>query len=171
MDIKLKNKILVVGFIVVLFIIYEFAISKTIETNKIVSQLTIEKSLLKNVSNKILDLKTKEAQLDAILKKRNISISNSFQQMLLQNVTSFAQKNELQIIAFSEPHTYNTNITRLATYSFEIKGSFISLLKMICFLEELQLGKLLTIKFEKKNNYRNNTNYLTCKILLQKSGN
>ena len=168
MDIKLKNKILVIGFIVALFIVYKFAISKTIETQKVVSKLTTEKSLLSNVSSKILDLEAKEAQLDAILKKRNISISNSFQQTLLQNVTSFAQKNKLQIIAFNEPHTYSTKITKLATYSFEIRGNFISLLKMVNFLESLQLGELITINFEKKKNFRTNTNYLTCNVLLQK---
>lgn len=168
MGIKLKNKILVIGFIIALFIVYKFAISKTIETQNVVSKLAKEKSLLNNISTKILDLEAKEVQLDAILKKRNISISNSFQQTLLQNVTSFAQMNKLQIIAFNEPHTYSTNITKLATYSFEIKGDFISLLKMVNFLERLQLGELLTINFEKKKNFRTNRNYLTCKVLLQK---
>tara|TARA_R110001606_G_scaffold342855_1_gene491418 strand:- start:1023 stop:1538 length:516 start_codon:yes stop_codon:yes gene_type:complete len=168
MDIKLKNKILVVGFIASLFIVYKFAISNTVEAQKIVSELSKEKLLLNNVSTKISNLKAKEAQLDVILKKKNISINNSFQQTLLQSVTSFAKKNKLQIIAFNEPHVFNTNVTGLHTYSFEVKGNFNSLLKMVNHLENLQLGELISIKFEKKKNYRSNTNYLTCKVFLQK---
>ena len=115
MEIKLKNKILVVGFIATLFIVYRFAVSKTFETQKIVRELAEEKLLLSTVTNKILVLKTKEVQLDAILKKRNISINNSFQQALLQNVTSFAKKNKLQIIAFNKPHTFSSTVTKSAS--------------------------------------------------------
>ena len=169
MDIKLKNKILLIGFTALLLIVYNFAISKTFQIQKMVSELTKEKLLLSNISSKISGLENKELQLDAILKKRNILVNNSFQQTLLQNVTSFVKKNKLQILTFNEPHTYSTNITKLATYSFEIKGDFISLLRMVNFLEKLQLGELITINFEKKKNFRNNTSYLTCKVLLQKT--
>lgn len=168
MDIKLKNKILITSFILALFIVYKFAVVKTFETQKIVDELIEEKLLLSTISAKIFALKTKEIQLDAVLKKRNISINNSFQQTLLQNITSFAKQNKLQIIAFNEPHTFITNVTKLSTYSFEVKGNFIPVLRMINFLEKLQLGELITINFEKKKNFRTNTNYLTCRVLLQK---
>ncbi len=169
MDIKLKNKILVIGFVTLLFIVYKFTISKTFETQKMVAELTTEKLLLSNISTKISSLQNKELQLDAILKKRNILVNNSFQQTLLQNVTSFVKKNKLQILSFNQPHSYSTDITKLTTYSFEIKGDFISLLRMVNFLGKLQLGELITINFEKKNSYRNKTSYLTCSILLQKN--
>jgi hypothetical protein len=168
MDIRIKNKILVIGFIVSLFIVYKFAVSNTIEVKKMVKNLNNEKLLLNNISDKILNLQVKEAQLDVILKKRNISINHSFQQTLLQNVNSLAEENSLQIIAFNEPHKYNSGITKLFTYSFEVKGDYISLLRMINHLESLQLGNLISVNFEKKKNFRSNIHYLTCKVLLQK---
>ena len=171
MNLNLKNKILIVCFIASLFIVYRFAVSNTIEARKVVSDLTKEKILLTNVSSKIATLKAKELQLDKILKKKNISIHTSFQQALLQNVSSFAKKNKLQIIAFNQPHLFNTNITKLHTYSFEVRGHFNSLLKLTNHLENLQLGKLVSIKFEKKKDFRKNTSFLTCNVLLQRVGN
>jgi hypothetical protein len=168
MDIRIKNKILAIGFIVSLFIVYKFAVSNTIEVKKMVKILNDEKLLLNNISEKISNLQVKEVQLDVILKKRNISINHSFQQTLLQNVNSVAKKNSLQIMAFNEPHKYNNGVTKLFTYSFEVKGDYISLLRMINHLENLQLGNLISVNFEKKKNFRSNTNFLTCKILLQK---
>jgi len=167
MDIKNKNKLLVVGFVCMLFLVYTLAISKTITTKKAVSKLRIEKKLLTNVSSKITALKSKEFELDSILKSYNLSIDNSFQQTLLLKVTELSKKENLQIIQFIEPYVFVGNNTKILTYSFELKGDFISLLKMVNYLGELQLGQLISINFEKKKNYRTNTNYLTCKILLQ----
>jgi hypothetical protein len=168
MNIKLKNRILVIGFLLSLLIAYNFAISKTIEVQRVVRELSKEKLLLNNVSNRISSLNLKEQQLNSILKSYNVSINNSFQQTLLQNITSFSKNNNLQIIAFNEPHLFNSNITKLSTYSFEIKGNFISLLKMINYLEQQQFGELISIQLEKKKNYRTNSSYLTCVVLLQK---
>ncbi len=171
MDIKIRNKILVVGFVFLLFVVYKLAISKTIETRSSVSKLLVEKKLLSNVTAKIAQLKLKEYQLDSILKSYNLSIDNSFQQTLLQKVTEFSKKEKLQIIQFKEPHIFIDNEANRSTYSFELKGNFISLLKIVNYLEDLQLGQLISINFVKRKNYRANTNYLTCEILLQKVNN
>jgi hypothetical protein len=168
MDYKLKNKLLLVGFIISLILIYQFAIVKTIEAKKVVSILRKENALLHHISENITYLKKEEIVLDSILKSVDVSIDNSFQQTLLQKITVFTKKNKLQIIAFKEPHQLITNNTKLSTYAFEVKGTFISLLKMVNYIEQLQLGELISIEYKKKKNYRTNSNYLICKIFLQK---
>lgn len=168
MKLSRKNKILILGFIISIIVVYRFALSKTIATNQIVSQLKQEQHSLNNVSNTIYSLQAQEKKLDSILKNYNLSINNSFQQSLLKNITLFANTYNLQILAFNKPHEVNTNITKLKTYSFEVKGDFISTLKMINDLEQLQLGELISINFEKKTNFRTGVKFLTCKILLQK---
>jgi hypothetical protein len=132
------------------------------------SQLTQEQVSLNNISNSVFSLETQEKNLDSILKNYNLSIDNSFQQSLLKNITQFANTYNLQILAFNKPHEINTKITKLKTYSFEVKGDFISTLKMINELEQLQLGELISINFEKKTNFRTGVKFLTCKVLLQK---
>ncbi len=168
MDIKLKNKLFVIGFLVSLFMVYKFAIFKTLETRSEVAMLSKEKRLLTDISNKVSDLEAKEVELDAMLKKRNISISNSFQQTLLQNITTLTNTNKLQIIAFEKLHVYKKDITKLHTYTIEVKGSFSSLLKFVNNLENLQIGELISIKYEKRKDFKRNKNYLTCNVLFQR---
>lgn len=171
MDIKLKNRILIFSFVLSLLLIYKFVLTRTIEVQKDFEKLSEEKSLLDNASHKIFKLNEEEKQLDAILKKKNISVKNTFQQTLLQSITTFSAKNNLEIVSFNKPHEYKTEITKLLTYSFEVKGNYISLLKLINYLEDLQLGTLKSITFNKKKNFRTNRNYLTCQIYLQRLAN
>jgi hypothetical protein len=170
MKLSLKNKVLIIGFIISLFIVYKLALSKTIETSIAVSQLSKEQITLSNISNTVLRFQLQEKKLDSILKNYNLSIDNSFQQSLLKNITQLSKKHNLQILAFDKPHEFKTNFTKLSTYSFEIKGDFISILKMINKLETLQLGELISIDFEKKTNFKTGVKFLTCKVLLQKIG-
>lgn len=170
MKFSLKNKVLVFCFIISSIIVYKFALGKTIETNRLVLKLEKEKLTLDNISSVLTNLQAEEHALDSILKSYNLSINNSFQQSLLKNLTTTANKNKLQIISFNKPHEYRSDITKLKTYSFEIKGDFISILKMINELEQLQLGEFISIDFQKKSNYKTGRKFLTCKILLQKMG-
>ncbi|NVK51293.1 MAG: hypothetical protein HWD85_00040 [Flavobacteriaceae bacterium] len=170
MKLSLKNKVLIVGFLILIIVIYKFTIAKTIETKKVVSKLKSEQETLNNISTTIYQLQTEEKTLDTILNNYNLSIDNSFQQSLLKSITSFANKYHLQILAFNKPHELKTTITKLKTYSFEVRGDFISILKMINELEQLQLGKLISIDFEKKTNVTTRAKFLSCKILLQKMG-
>jgi len=171
MGYKLKNKLLVVGFLAMLFIAYKFAIQKTFESKKMLISMTSEKELLDNVSSRIASLQQQEKYLDSLLKSYNISSNSSFQQVLLQKVTDFSKQKKLQIIAFNKPHVFSSKDSKLSTYSFEVKGNFIPILQLVQFLEEQQLGELVSINFKKKKNYKTNSVFLTCKLLLQKVSN
>ncbi|MDG2194263.1 MAG: hypothetical protein P8K77_05320 [Polaribacter sp.] len=169
-DYKLKNKLLVAGCVAMLFVVYQFAIQKTIDSKKVLRELTAEKELLHNAADRIAVLQQQNVHLDSLLNSYDISINSSFQQVLLQKITRFAKKKKLQVIAFNEPHQFASNGTKISTYSFEVKGNFIPLLQLVQFLEQQQLGALISIHFEKKKNYSANRTYLTCKLLLQKVG-
>ncbi|MBL4568343.1 MAG: hypothetical protein JKY69_01295 [Flavobacteriaceae bacterium] len=171
MNYKHKNRLLVIGFIVMLVVAYKLAIQKTVESKSMLLSMTNEKELLRNASNSMSLLKQQDIYLDSLLKSYDISSNSSFQQVLLQKITRFSKENKLQIIAFNEPHTFVSNGTKLSTYAVEVKGYFIPLLQLVQFLEQQQLGELVSIHFEKKKNYRINRNFLTCKLLLQKVGN
>ncbi len=168
MSSKQKNIGLLIGFLLALFLVYQFAIKKTISyKNKYEKELK-EKELLDNAGTKINFLQRKNRHIDSILTSRNISIQHSFQQTILQNVTNFSIQEKLQIVDFNAPHLFTENQTITETLIFEVKGNYHSLLKLINYLEQEQLGKLLSVHFEKKKNYKTNRQYLTAKIYLQK---
>jgi len=163
-----KNIGLIVGFLILLMISYQFSIKRTLELKERAVKLNNEKEMLSNASERIFSLQQENKHLDAILQKKEISIENSYQQTLLQKLNSFQKIVPVEIISFHEPHIFEENNTILKTYSFEIKGEFSSLIKLMNTLERQQLGKLISVDFEKKKNYRRNKEELIGNFYLQK---
>jgi hypothetical protein len=138
------------------------------EAKELLTTLWSEKELQSNAQSKIFNLQQENAHLDAILRKRDLSIENSFQQTLLKKINSFAEKEKITIISFEEPHEFERNEINLKTYFFEIKGDFRALLKLINELERQQLGQLVSVNFIKKKKYRTNRTALSCQFYIQK---
>lgn len=165
---KQKNIILIVGFVVLLIISYLFSVQKTIDLKKRTATLRKEKEMINNASQHIFVLQQENRYLDSILNSKEISIENSFQQTLLQKLNVFQKEVPVEIIAFNEPHKIEQNSTLLETYSFQIKGNFNALLKLLHSLEQQQLGRLISVSFEKKRNYRKNRYELIGSYYIQK---
>ena len=130
-------------------------------------ELTKEKELVSNASERIFNLQQENKYLDSILQLKELSIENSFQQTLLQKLNVFSKTVSIEIISFDEPHLFREINTNLMTYSFEVKGDFKALLKLVNTLEQQQLGEIISINFEKKKNYRRNKQELTAQFHLQ----
>jgi len=163
-----KNIGLLIGFLVCGFIVYQLAIKKTIAAKNKHEQLLIEKNLVDNAGSKIEYLNQKNGNLNSFLVSNNLSIDNSFQQMLLEKINVFANKENIKIVAFNKPHIIEGAQTVVETYSFKLKGGFVGLLKLINYIEQQRLGALISIDFEKKKNYKTRRDYLTVNIFLQK---
>ena len=165
-----KNTVLVVGFLLALIFAYVFSIQKTIDLKTSMLQLQKEKENLSNASERIFNLQQENKYLDSILKQRDLSIENSFQQTLLQKLNTFSKTTTIEIIAFNAPHSFKEKNANLMTYSFEIKGRFNALLKLVNTIERQQLGVLISVDFEKKRNYRRNREELLGKFYMQHLG-
>jgi hypothetical protein len=165
---KQKNIALVIGFLLLLIVSYVFSIKKTLELKSRLVSLEKDKELLSNASERIYKLQQENKYLDAVLQKKELTIDNSFQQLLLSKINKFKNKNSIEVIAFNQPHKVTKNNTSLQTYSFEVKGSFNALLQLTNFIERQQLGELISVNFEKKRNYRKNKEELTGIYYLQK---
>ncbi|MCD8413417.1 hypothetical protein [Tenacibaculum finnmarkense] len=152
----------------VLFFIYNLAIKKTITAKKEYKVLLQAKKELDNATAEIDYLNKKKGDLDFFLKKHEISIYSSFQQILLQKITNFSKKDNIEIIAFNKPHIFRENSTIIETYSFEVKGNFVTLLKLINHIENTRLGELFSVHFEKKKNYRTRKEYLKTMVYIKK---
>lgn len=169
MNLKQKNIALLSTFLVLLWATYHFSISKTIEAKKKYYSLSEQKDLMSNVNEQILYLNQQNVFLDSILGKNKITTESSFQNNLLSLLNSFTTDNKLKIISFNEPHTYNRDDAVLQTFSFTVKGSFNMILQLIHTLENYgNYGKLVSVNFDKKKNYKTNSVYLECSIYLQR---
>lgn len=163
-----KNIALFVGFLMLLLIAYSVAIKKTIEAKTTHTKLLNDVDLLRNATGKTKFLAEKNTYLDSILQSNNVSINNSFQQVLLQKITDFTTANTIELRAFNEPHIVKEKKSSIQTYSFEVEGDFSNLLQFVNYIEQQQLGELTSINFLRKKNYRTNRYYLTVTVFLRK---
>ena len=168
MSLQQKNSALLVGFILLLWLGYQFSFSKTFQLKGQHKTLLKEQALFTNVSQKLTALKQQDVYYDSILKSKRISSESSFQNSLLQTITAFADTTNIKIVAFNNPHIFKADNTIFNTFSFTLKGSFSKITQLIYQLEQnYKLGKIISVNFEKKKNYRRNNYFLECTVLLQ----
>jgi len=169
MSLKHQNIILFTGLIILLWIAYQFAIANTLEAKNRYNTLLKHKELTSNIPQQINYLKQQNRYFDSVLKKNKINSESSFQNNLLQIINSFTDKNGLTIISFNEPHLTVRNETLLKTYIFTVKGNFKQILELIYALEQIgTYGKISSIDFNKKKNYKRDLIFLECEIFLQR---
>ena len=130
--------------------------------------LTKEQELMSDVGIQIFNMQQKNRHLDTVLQQKELSLNNSFQQVLFNKLNVFKKECSIEVITFNEPHQIIKNNTKLLTYSFKIKGNFIALLQLTNYIERQQLGTLTSVNFEKKKNYRRNKEEITGLFYLQK---
>jgi len=168
MNLKQRNITLVIGIVLLFWIAYLFSFAKTFELKKYYTSLKNKQQLFTNVSQKIHQLKQQNVYYDSILKSKKIVSESSFQNNLLQTIASFADSTHTKIVTFNTPHLFKTNTTIVNTFSFTLCGNFSKITQLIYLLEQQQrLGKIISIHYNKKKNYRRNFSYLECTILLQ----
>ena len=169
MQLNRKNKLLLFGFLVVLYLSYSLAISKTIFYY---NQYQSQKEQINNIENSpkmLLLLKIKEKQVDKWLLLNNSS-SNSFQNDFLKELTTYSENHNLKIIDFVEPHKFSDKELTVSSYSFALEGSFNAILKLVNFIENKgNLGTIKHINSIKNTNFKTNQDYLTTTIIIQKN--
>ncbi len=169
MSLKHKNIALLGGFVILLWLTYQLSIAKTFEAKNRHDSLFDQKELISNVPQQISYLKQQNEYFNSVLEKNKITAESSFQNNLLQIINSYATKNQLKIINFNEPHKAIKNDAVLKTYSFTVQGSFNQILQLLQTLEQYgNYGKMISINFNKKKNYKTNKSFLQCTVLLQR---
>ncbi|MCF6347031.1 MAG: hypothetical protein L3J20_01865 [Flavobacteriaceae bacterium] len=157
-----------IGIVILLWAGYLLSFSNTFELKNQYLGLKKEQELFTNISQKLIRLKQQNAYYDSILRSKQISTESSFQNNLLKTITSLADTTAIKVVNFNNPHTFKTDNALINTFSFTLKGSFSKITQLIYQLEQhYKLGKVISVNFEKKKNYRRNSYFLECTILLQ----
>ncbi|WP_420571663.1 hypothetical protein [Kordia sp.] len=170
MNNTLKNRLLVGGFIIALFVCYKLAIASTLDVKSAYTTLTKEQKIFENTPKQIALLKKKEQYYDSILKVYKIG-GTSLQNNLLNTITTFSKQHDLKVVDFLEPHTHNEKSLVINTYSFTVEGHFNNILQLIYTIEQrTKYGEVINVSYEKKRNYRKGTSYLQARIMLQNFG-
>jgi hypothetical protein len=170
MKLNKKNRILLAGLALGFYVAYAFAIKNTLSYRE--KYMEQQQLLSSNFNDPALLQKMiyKEKQLNALLTTYGHTESVSFQNRLLQELSTLCQKNNLRITDFQEPHVILNNELTVSSYVFSLEGSFNGILLLLNSMENNPaLGTVKHIAFAKKKNYKTNTDYLTAEIILQKT--
>lgn len=167
---KNKNIALLIGFLLVIILCYQFAISKTIAQKKAFNALEKENTLFGDTPKQMSLLKQKQKYYDSLLTKYQIN-GSSLQNNLLKTINTFADNSGLKVVSFLEPHIMNQNDLKTNTYKFTLQGDYNAILKLIHKLEqETKFGEITNLHFEKKKNFRSGRSYLQATVLLKSFG-
>lgn len=169
MKLNRKNKLLVLGIVLTLYLCYSLAIKKTINYY---NEYKTQKELIVNLNNnpKLLNsLIVREKQIDKWLIKNDYA-SDSFQNELLKQLNNYSSNHNLKIVDFKEPHQLTENETQINSYSFSVEGSFIKVLGLINSIENnSNLGFIKHFSTTKKMNFKTNEEYIITNIIVQKN--
>ncbi len=167
---KTKNRLLIVGFLLVIILCFQLAISKTIAVKKEYTILKDQESLFKNTPKQVSLLKQKQLYYDELLSKYQIN-GSSVQNNLLKTINRFADSTNLKVVSFLEPHSITKTDLKVNTYQFTLQGNFNAILKLIHALEQhTKFGEVTNLHFTKKKNFRTGTFYLQASVLLKSFG-
>jgi hypothetical protein len=170
MTLNKKNKFLIGGFVLALYVCYAFAISNTLHYYQEYHSKNATDTGSLNPTKIINNLSQKENQLDSLLAKYNIATTDSFQSNLLKQLNLYSDTYRLKIIDFKEPHIVNSNGLITTSYIFSLEGSFNGSLELLSKLENNpKLGSIKYLYFSKKRNYKTNVDQLFTEVILQKN--
>lgn len=163
---KQRNWLLLAAIIIFTVITYSLALSKTLGLAKECSALKKELVTTANAPEKIARL---EEQLFELDRKAGLgSDSIDFQQALLEKVSTYSSQNNVTLKEFPSNHLFISKDLQIETNQFTLEGSFLSLLKCVFELEQVdKIGKVISTKYETIKDVRTKKVSLTAKIYVQ----
>lgn len=162
-----KNKLLILGFTLMVLVSYQFALKNTVRTYSDFVENQKEKELVGNIPKQLALLTQKERVLDKQLQKLNLEDS-SVQSNLLKFLNRQAELNSVKVIAFNAPHSIVEEAKTIETFIFDLEGNYTDILKTINALENSgSFGAVVHLQIEKLKNYRSKKTYLQATVFLE----
>jgi len=157
---------LVGATLLLLFFSYQWSFKKAAQEKKMHTQLKEKQALITNLGSEMQKWNELNRQVDT---QFGSGVIQSFHENLLNAVGNFCEKNRLTLSEFSEPFTGNDGGYQVETIILTIEGSFIPLLELIYMLEtEFKGGKIASVDFYKKKNFKTGKDELFLKLYMQK---
>ena len=164
---KTKNKILLGIGLLLLLIVYQLAIKKSIAAFSLNSSLKQQIEKAAGAPQKLALLEQQNLAYDAILANYKGNGSNT-QQLLLSAVTGYCQENNLLLKEFPKSIFKQESEYLVETNYFVLEGGFINTLRLIHHLEQKnRIGKIASVNYQVKKDQRTQKDFLNATIYIQ----
>jgi len=166
---KKKNKILLVTGAILCLVIYVVAISETVELRNLCANLKTQVQLSEGGSQRVA---VYERRLNVIENKLRLSQfqgkQEEVQQALLSTVTNYCQSNGLLLREFPSTILNEESDFVIQTNRFVVEGPFVKSLDLLYQLEQKKkLGKVSSVNFQIKKDYKTKTQTLATCVYVQ----
>ncbi len=145
---KQKNKLLLIGGLVLLWTVYSFALSNTIVAHE---QCVILQQQLDSASDapaRLAHLEKEFKDLETITNSSDTSAT--LHEQLLGIVTNYCEENDLVLRDFASPVRYRQQEWLVETHPIHVEGAYVNLLKLVHKLEQAKTGKIVSVDFHSK---------------------
>jgi len=130
---KQKFTIIATAMVVLIWVSYQFSFSKTIDLWKECNRLEQQQMLIKAIPEQLPVLTGKIAKLEKILGN---SGDEDFSTLILEQVNSLCQQNNVKLKEIPEKHVFNGENLIVETLDVNLQGSFRDQLRIISKLEK-----------------------------------
>ena len=167
MTYKKKNQLLIAVAILLVLVIYNFAIKKTLQAKSDCSVAEEQITLAANAPAMASQLEKELMLMDAKIGSDSLKGKNSVQE-LLELITNYCQMNQLVLREFPETTALEQEKLTVETNMFIVEGSFSSLVNLVYILEQKsKLGKVASAHYQLKKDLKSKDMVLTATIYLQ----
>ena len=167
MTFKKKNQLLIVVAFLLVFLVYNFALKKTMLAHSDCATAEEQILIAKNAPAMASQLEKELLQMDAKIGTDSVKTKNSGQE-LLGLVTNYCQNNQAVLREFPETIITAQEKLTVETNLFIVEGSFSSLISLVYLLEQkAKLGKVSSVHYQLKKDLKSKEMVLTATIYLQ----
>lgn len=164
---KRKNQLLIIVSVLALYLIYAFAVKKTIEIYSEYTKAEKQIELAANAPAMAARLESQLLQMNSKIGKQNINGQNT-EQALLELITNYCQNNHAVLREFPETTIAKQGDMFIETNLFVVEGEFASLINLVYILEQKnRLGKIASVRYQLKKDFKTKEMTLTAAIYLQ----
>lgn len=149
---KRKVVLLMVGIAVSLPIIYNLSLKKTFKLKRQCHEAEKKLEKIETAPEAIIKIQNELNRIDNLVGKQN---SKDVQEVLIEHVSDFCQKQKITFREYPGIHEYQKENYNLMTNVIKVKGTFTDLIRLLYFLEKnYKQGKVTSVKYQLQRNYK-----------------
>lgn len=164
-----KTKLIALGVIFVLLFLasYKRSLSLSLGLVDEIERLDQQMQMAENANFEINELRLELKELNQTIGQENLN-SDQVQQKILDEVSDFAESENIRIHGISETHQYATNDFDVFSNETIVEGDFISILKLINLFENnIEYSRIASCSMYSEKDFKTKKIQLYAKLYLQ----
>jgi len=153
--------------VISMFIVWKFGIDKTFEAWILSRELSLQIKEADGMAQKVASIKSYMLTLDSKFMENKIR-HESFQNLLLDEISEYCKDHEIIVTLFPETHYFNDKEFVIQTVNFTSAGSFEDLLGLAFYLEQQKrIGRVASVEFQNTKNNKSDKMDLKLTMYIQ----